>query len=372
MHALLTRRSLLQFAGAALVGRESPLYAYVGSLTSSRRNAHGNGINVYRIAPPAGTWTHVQHVGNLVNPGFLITSRDHRFLYSSHQTEKYISAFAIDQQTGLLTLLNQASTEGSSGVHQAIDPTGRFLLVAGYSTGSVAVLPLQTDGRVERAIEVFSLKGQPGPDRIEQTSSHPHQIVFDPTGRFVVVPDKGFDRTFVFRLESGKLAPHGWVGARAGAGPRHIVFHPTRPSAWLLNELDSTVSTHEWKDGELKPVQILSTLPDDFTGASTAGEIVISKDGRFVYCSNRGHDSVAVFSVDATRGRLTTVSWTPSAGKTPRFITLDPLESMLYAANEEGDSIACFRRDRRTGKLRPTGQAIRTDTPVTIAFIPAS
>ena len=145
-----------------------------------------------------------------------------------------------------------------------------------------------------------------------------------------MVPDKGLDRTFVFRFDSGKAVAHGSVASRPGAGPRHIAFHPTRPFAWLVNELDSTVSTLEWTDGLLKPVQVLSTLPDVFTGANTAAAIVVSKDGRFAYCSNRGHDSVAVFSVDSVRGRLTPVGWTPSEGNTPRFITLDPFESMLY------------------------------------------
>ena len=299
MRVLVTRRTLLQSAFAPFARQGSDIYAYVGSFTFSRRNAHGNGINVYRIAGSSGTWTHVQHIGNLINPGFLITSSDHLFLYSSHQAEKYISAFSIHPRTGLLTLLNRASTAGTTGVHQAIDSTGRFLLVAGYSTGNIAVLPRQIDGRVENAIETISLKGEPGPHRVEQTSSHPHQIVFDPSRRFVVVPDKGLDRTFVFRFDSGMAVAHGSVASRPGAGPRHIAFHPTRPLAWLVNELDSTVSTLEWTDGLLKPVQVLSTLPDFFTGANTAAAIVVSKDGRFAYCSNRGHDSVAVFSVDS-------------------------------------------------------------------------
>ena len=392
-----SRRSFLQgaaaLAGPVLAGRvlaqearpehsQTPrtgrtpaaVYAYVGCCTTAERHGRGDGIHVYRMDPETGAWSHVQHLGNLVNPSFLVLSRDERFLYSVHGDLKYATSFSVDKGSGRLTLLNQAATGGSNGAHQAIDPSGRFMLVANYATGTVAVMPVRPDGTLADQVQLMELHGQPGPNRAEQASSHPHQIVFDPTGRFVAVPDKGLDRVFVFRFDqaSGKLSPteQGSVVARAGSGCRHIAFHPVAPFAWVANELNSTVTTYHWDadKGVLQPVQILPSLPPDFTGNSTPAEIIVSAGGRFVYCSNRGHDSIAIFSVDPKAGLLTSVAWTPTEGRQPRFITLDASQRFLYAANEQGDTVVTFRVDRATGRLTPTGQVVRNVTPVTIAF----
>lgn len=350
------------------------VYAYVGCFTTTERHGRGDGIHVYRMDTETGAWNHVQHLGNLVNPSFLVLSRDERFLYSVHGDEKYATSFAVDKSSGRLTLLNQAATGGSNGAHQAIDPSGRVMLVANYATGAVAVMPVRQDGTLADFVQLMELRGQPGPNRTEQASSHPHQIVFDPSGRFVAVPDKGLDRVFLFHFDqaSGKLSPteQGSVLARAGSGCRHIAFHPAAPFAWVANELNSTVATYHWdaEKGALQPVQIVPSLPSDFTGNSTPAEIVVSAGGRFVYCSNRGHDSIAIFSVDPTTGLLASVGWTPTQGKQPRFIALDPSQRFLYAANELSDTVVTFRVDRATGRLTPTGQVVRNASPVTIAF----
>jgi 6-phosphogluconolactonase (cycloisomerase 2 family) len=199
-------------------------------------------------------------------------------------------------------------------------------------------------------------------------------VVFDPSGRWVLIPDKGLDRTFVFRLDpaTGRLSPseQGSVKARAGAGPRHVAFHPTRPVAWVLNELDSTAATYRWdaERGALEPVEVITTLPTSFTGDSTTAEIAVTPDGRFVYCSNRGHDSVAIYAADPQTGALSHVDWEPTQGKVPRFIGLDPSGRFLHACNEQGDTVVTFRVDPQSGKLAPTGQVVRTGSPVTIAF----
>ncbi len=373
-NARVTRRGLLlvavaQTVPAALGGG----YAYVGSFTTAKRNGRGDGIHVYRV-DRTGAWSHVQHVGDLVNPSFLVMSRDGRFLYSAHGDEEYATAFAVDRENGLLRKLNQASTGGTNGAHLALDPGGRFVVVANYASGSVAVLPVRADGALGDQIQLAMLEGKPGPHRAEQASSHPHDVVFDPSGRFVAVPDKGLDRVFVFRFdaETGKLSPteQGSVAARPGSGPRHIAFHPTLPAAWAINELNSSVTTYRWDAtaGSLRAVQILPSLPADFTGDNTGSEIVVSRNGRFVYASNRGHDSVAVYSAAAKTGLLTPIGWTPTQGKGPRFITLDPVERFLYGANEQGDTIVAFRVDVATGRLTATGQVIRNASPVTIAF----
>jgi len=349
------------------------MFAYVGSFTTEKRKARGDGIHVYRADAATGAWMHVQHVGDLVNPSFLALSADRRFLYSVHGDETYATAFALDRATGEAKVLNKAATGGSNGVHQAIDPSGKFMIVANYGSGSVAVLAIGADGALKDQHQLVPLPGEPGPHKVEQQSSHPHEIVFDPSGRFVLVPDKGLDRVFVFRFDrdSGRLTPteQGSVKSRPGAGPRHLAFHPKLPIVWVLNELDSTVTTYNW-DGErgaLTPRQVITTLPTDFTGASTTAEIAVSADGDHIYCSNRGHDSVTTFAVDRT-GLLSPLAWDLTQGRSPRFIGLDPAGHFLYAANEQGDTIVTFRVDKTTGRLAPTGQVIKNASPVTIVF----
>jgi len=349
------------------------MYAYVGSFTTAQRKARGDGIHVYRTDPATGAWTHVQHIGDLINPSYLALSHDQRFLYSVHGDEEYATAFALDPGTGHAKLLNRAATGGKNGVREAVDPSGKFLIVANYSSGSVAVLPIAPDGSLKDQHQLVQLPGDPGPHKVEQTSSHPHDIVFDPSGRFVLVPDKGLDRVFVFRFDAatGRLSPteQGSVKSRPGAGSRHLAFHPKLPIVWVLNELDSTIATYRFdtEHGTLTALQVMSTLPTDFTGYSTTAEIAVSSDGRFAYGSNRGHDSVTVFAV-GPEGLLSEVGWQPTQGSTPRFIGLDPAGHFLYAANEQGDTVVTFRVDGSSGRLTPTGQVVKNGSPVTIVF----
>jgi len=201
------------FLAAPAAGQTSPghasMYAYVGSFTSAQRKARGDGIHVYRVDPGSGAFTHVQHLGDLVNPSYLALSRDQRVLYSVHGDEDYATAFALDPQTGEARFLNRAATGGKNGVREAVDPSGKFLVVANYASGSVAVLPIAADGSLRDQHQVVQLPGEPGPHKVEQVSSHPHDIVFDPSGRFVLVPDKGLDRVFVFQWDvtAGTLKP---------------------------------------------------------------------------------------------------------------------------------------------------------------------
>jgi len=361
-------------ASAALSSRAAALYAYVGCFTTARRYARGDGLHVYRVDEDSGAWSPVQVVGDLVNPSFLVTSPDQRFLYSAHGDEEYATVFAVNHENGTLAVRHRAGTGGRNGVHLAIDPRGRFLIVANYASGNVSVLPVRPDGALGDAAQVVPLPGQPGPNRVEQASSHPHQILFDPSGRFVVVPDKGLDRVFVFRFDSnsGELSPtaQGSVVARSGSGPRHACFHPTLPVLWVLNEINSSLTAYWWdaERGHLRPSQILPSIPSDYTGENTAAEIATSSNGRFVYCSNRGHDSVGLFAANADTGLLTSMGWEPSQGRTPRYIAFDPSRRFLLGANEQSDTIVSWRADPATGRLTPTGQAVRNPSPVTIAF----
>src|SRR6516225_9542151 len=360
-------------AGAQTSQGTNVMFAYVGSFTTAQRKARGDGIHVYRVDAATGMWTHVQHIGDLTNPSFLALSPDQRFLYSVHGDGDYATAFMLNGETGQAKLLNRGATGGNNGVRQAVDPTGKFVIVANYGSGSVAVLPIAADGSLKDQHQLVTLPGEPGPHKVEQTSSHPHDIVFDPSGRFVLVPDKGLDRVFVFRFDAatGRLTPtaQGSVTSRPGAGSRHLAFHPRLPIVWVLNELDSTVATYRFdtEQGALTALQVMSTLPSDFTGYSTTAEIAVTPDGRFVYGSNRGHDSVTIFAANP-QGLLSVVGWQPTQGSGPRFIGLDPAGHFLHAANEQGDNVLTFRVNGNSGKLTPTGQVIKNGSPVTIVF----
>jgi 6-phosphogluconolactonase (cycloisomerase 2 family) len=350
------------------------MFAYVGCYTSEKRHGHGAGITVYEVDPGSGAFTPVQTVPDLVNPSFLAPDRRRRVLYSAHGDEDYATSFAIDGITGRLTPLNRQSTGGKNGVHLAVDATNRFLVVSNYASGTVAVLPIARDGSLEPLSDLVTLTGTPGPDPVQQTSSHPHDVPFDRSGRFVVVPDKGFDSIFVFRLDPtrGKLMA-GYppsVKARPGAAPRHADFHPTGPYAYVNNELDSTITTYRFEPEQsvLEPLQVVSTVPADFTAKNTTAEIAVAPSGRFVYVSNRGHDSIAIFAVDPSSGRLSPVGWEPARGKTPRFFALDPSGTFLYVANQNGDAIVGFRIDPATGALKPTGHVVPTGSPSSIVF----
>jgi 6-phosphogluconolactonase len=354
-----------------------PYFAYVGSRTTRERNARGEGLSVYRVDPKAAPWTPVQVHRDLVNPSFLCFDRQRRFLYAVHGDRSEISAFRIDPKSGELTFLNQEPTGGKNPVHLCIDPTNRFVVVVNHVTSSLAVLPIEENGALGRMSDLVTLTGKVGPHRVEQPFPKPHQAQYDPTDHFIAVPDKGLDRTFVFRLNAGtgKLsAVEGAVAeAREGAGPRHIAFHPSNRLAYIINELDSTVTACRFDagTGALTPFQVLTVLPDSFVGNSRAAEIAVSATGRFVYASNRGHDSIAVFAVNPSTGRLTTAGWHLTGGRTPRFFALDPAEDTLFVANEDSDTIVGFRVDASTGSLTPLGTVARTGSPVCILFNPA-
>ena len=397
---LINRRSVLK-AGAALaaagpailrggvaeaqqpVRRPTALFAYVGAFTTEERKGHGGGINVYQVDPASGAWRHEQLL-DVVNPSFLALDRAQRFLYSVHADLDEVSAYAIDRQTGHIKALNRQSCGGKNAVHLSIDPTGRWIVTANYTSGSVGVVPIEKDGTLGPRADLVELKGEPGPDGKRQASSHPHEVVFDPTGRFLVVPDLGYDRIHVFRLDaaSGKLTPNdpAFVTTRAGSGPRHIAFHPKVPLAYVISELGSTVTTYRFdpKRGSLHPIQIVPSIPSSYTGDNHGAEVAVAPSGRFVYASNRGDDSIGVFIVDARYGTLTPVGWAQTHAKSPRFFCLDPAARTLYAANaDEGfsghsqnttDVIVPFRINQANGLLKPTGHVIKTNSPCTIVF----
>ena len=345
---------------------------YIGSFTGEGRG-HGEGLSVFQRTSESAGWSRIQ-VLEIADPSFLKVDRQRRFLYSAHGDGTQATAYDIDQATGKVRVLNQQPTQGVNGVHLDIDASNRFLSVANYASGTLVVLPINPDGSLAPVCDMATLSGEPGPHRTEQTISHPHHCPFDPTGRFIVVPDKGFDRVYVYRLDAqaGKLIAGrpSSVVSRSGSAPRHVDFHPTRPWAYMINELNSTMTTYRFEPDkeELTPIQIVPTTPPAYIGNNTGAEVVVAPSGRFVYGSNRGHDSIVIFAIAETNGELSPVAWEPTQGRTPRFFGLDPTGSYLYAANQSSDTVVIFGVNQSSGRLRATGEVIKVASPTTIVF----
>jgi 6-phosphogluconolactonase len=346
------------------------MFVYVGGYTTSDRDGRGDGINVYRVGADGG-WAHLQHVGGLENPSLFTLNRAKTRLYSVHGGRKVLTAFAVDGESGRLTLLNQIDCGGSNPVDSALDPSERFLVVANYGTGSVEVVTVEDDGRLGAVCQSFVLEGTPGPHPKEQSSSHPHAVIFDPSGQFVVVPDKGFDRTYLFRFRDGKLeaTAQGSVVSAAGAAPRHTVFHPTLPVLYVNNELDSTVTVFDWVDGVATEKQVIRTVEDGFSGHNTTAEIAASGDGRFLYVSNRGQDSIVRFDIEPGTGLLTRGEEAGSGGKRPRFFTFDPSGERIFVGNQDSDTVTGFAVDKGTGRLTGLGVWLGVGSPSAISFV---
>jgi len=344
--------------------------AYVGSRTTRERNARGEGITVYRVEAGGGL-ERVQLLADLTNPSYLALNDACDRLYAIHGDHSEVSAFAIGED-GLLSHINTVSCEGKNPVHLALAPSRRHLLVSNHLSGTVAVIGLCESGALERVTQLAKLDGAPGPHRVQQPFSKPHFNAFDKGGRFVLVPDKGLDRIFSFEFRDGALHPSSGssVKTRSGAGPRHLCFGVVGAFVYVVNELDSTVTTYRFNrsTGELAPLQILTTLPEEFTGESQAAAICIDQAGLNVYVSNRGHDSVAHFQVSATTGLLRSRGTRSTGGQTPRHIALNPNGHLLYALNEDSDTIVSMKIDPGSGALDAASGPVRCGSPVCMVF----
>ena len=347
-------------------------FAYAGSRTTRERHARGEGITVFRVDEASGGLECVQILGGLVNPSFLALNRRGDRLYTVHGDSEEVSVLRVDPADGTLRSMQTQRCGGRNPVHLALDPGERFLVVSNHLSGTLAVLPVRGDGTLDEVSQWVEMQGTPGPHRVEQPFAKPHFNPFDPSGRYVIVPDKGLDRVFSFRFDAGRLVPaeRPWAQARETAGPRHVAFHPQRPYAWVVNELDSTVVGYRFDaaTGALEALQVVSTLPDTYTGNSRTSEIAVDAAGRTLYASNRGFDSIAAFRIDAATGRLAFLEATPSLGRTPRYFALAPDGRFLYALNEDSDAIVAFAVDAESGRLTPTGATTRCASAVCMVF----
>ncbi len=385
----LDRRQFLQLAGAGAavlsgIGNvrsqaSQDILLYVGTYTSGPSKSEG--IYIYGFDSRNGHITPRKVVSGVEEPSFLAIDRRRRFLYSVNETLDYqgqkggaVSSFAIDQRTGSLSLLNKQPSMGAAPCHISITNDARFALIANYFGGNVAVLPIEKDGSLGRSVDVRQHEGK-GPKQ-QQEAPHAHSVLLDDKNRFAFVNDLGTDKVVIYEFDrnTGQLSPNAaqpFYKARPGAGPRHFKIHPNGRFAFIVNELDMTVTSLRFDAelGKLSEVQTLSTLPTGYTGANSCADIHVSPDGNFLYASNRGHDSIVSYRIDPKTGSLQFIEHVPTGGKTPRNFVIDPTGSYLLAANQRSDSIVVFAIDRDTGKLSAAGQSVSVPSPVCLLMI---
>jgi 6-phosphogluconolactonase len=308
------------------------------------------------------------------NPSYLALAPDGRMLYSVNElAEGTVSAFYVDANTGELTFINRVASHGADPAHLSVHPSSRWLLVANYTGSTIATFPILAGGALGEAADVVHHTGS-GPNPKRQERAHPHMIVTDPTGAFVLVPDLGLDAVVGYRLdaETGRLVTQPEAGGSVppGAGPRHLAFGGNGRHAYVLNELASTISVMDFliASGRLQQTQVVSTLPEDFDGSNTTAAIVCAPSGRFVYASNRGHDSIAAFAVSEPTGQLTPIGHIATGGRIKRDFNIDPTGTYLLAANQDAGSIVSFRIDQASGALEPTGFSVEVPAPVRVVF----
>ena len=342
---------------------------YVGTYTEGTRS---EGLYLLRLDRRSGKLQRIDSVDAGPNPSFLAIHPNRRVLYAVNELEKgAVRAFAIARDTGALTRLNEQPSEGGAPCFVSVDRSGRVALVANYAGGSIALLSIQPNGALGPAAQVVQHTGT-GPNAERQAAPHAHCVLADPSNRFVLAADLGADRVFVYRLD-GKLVhvEGGDAVMRPGAGPRHIAFHPTLPLVFVANELDSTVATLRFDAGRgtLSPLDSLSTVPAGWTGTNYPADIHVASSGRTLYVSNRGHNSIAVFSVAESTGALVLDQTISTEGDWPRNFSLDPTGRWLLVANQRSDSVVVFGRDPDTDRLTPTRQQIALPSPVCLRFL---
>ncbi len=349
-------------------------YVYVGSETRTEGGHRREGITVYRMDPESGQLTQVQKAESGETPSFLAVHPNRRFLYAINEVrEGRATAFAIDPASGQLRLLNTAPVKGLGPCYISITADGRWALVANYGGGSVSVLPIQPDGTVGAAAATVQHQGK-GDDPKRQEGPHAHSIIPSPDGRFVLAADLGTNRVYVYRLEKdGTLTPNDppALVAEPGAGPRHMAFHPNGRFLYVANELNNTVVVYAWDAaaGTLKKLQALPTLPEEFQSYNIVADIHLTPDGRYLYVSNRGHDSLSAFRVSADGSSLERVGFVSTGGHWPRNFTLDPDGKFLIVANQESSSLVLFKINPTTGMPEPTGDVFTVEKPMFVTVV---
>jgi 6-phosphogluconolactonase len=379
------RREFIQTTGLATLALALPLSAkpnellvYVGTYTNKGTS---EGIYLCKLNLATGELTKVRAIKSQ-DPAFLAIDRKRKFLYAANEIGEFqgkksgaVSAFAIHQKTGELTFLNQQATNSPGPCSVIVDKTGKCVLTANYSGGSISVLPTKANGSLGEVSDLIQHQG-PSANPNGQKEPHAHCIIIDESNRFAFCADLGMDKVMIYRLDArqGKLVPNtpAFAPVKVGAGPRHFTLHRNGKFAYVINELDSTVTAFAYDKtrGALKEIQVVPTLPTDFSGTSYCADIHVHPSGKFLYGSNRGHDSIVVFALDPATGQLRVVQHQSTQGKWPRNFAVDPTGQFLLVANQNTNNIVTFRIDQQTGQLAPTGHITEIPLPVCLKLIP--
>ncbi len=389
----LNRRHLLAAGAAGILGAglpaattiaadaAAPIFVYVGSYTKDPPGGGSNnpvGVSVFKFDPADGGLAPVQQVHS-ANPSFLALHPSHRFLYVINEIDDYegqktgsVEAYAVDPKSGMITLLNRQSSGGPIPAHLAVDPSGRYLIVANYIGGNFVVLPIAADGRLGPISSELKDSGS-GPDKARQEAPHPHDVVFDPAGHYIAAADLGIDKVQTFRLSDGALARVSAASLAPGAGPRHIAFHSSGKVFYVVAELNATVTAFAYDPatGQIgKALQTISTEPSGYGGPHSTAEIIVHPSGKFLYASNRGYNSIIGYRIDPETSLLSVIGHAKKDVSFPRSFAIDPGGRWLYVANQKGDTIVQFAVNAQTGELTPTDHVTSSITPVAIVFRP--
>lgn len=352
---------------------------YIGTYT----NAKSKGIYRFDLDMSTGALASKGLAVETDSPSYLAVHPSHKFLYAVNEISNFkgekdgaVSAFSIDPHSGKLTFINQQPSRGDGPCHIAMDKAGKNALVANYGAGSIAALPIKEDGSLAPATGFVQHSGS-SVDSARQEGPHAHSVTFSPDYRFLMAADLGLDKVFIYHFdtETGMFSPNDPPAGEVppGSGPRHFAFHPTAHFAYVINEMKSTLTTfvYDAKTGSLKAIDTVSTLPVGYKGSTSTAELQFHPSGKFLYGSNRGHDSISIFTVNGTTGKTHLIGNTPTHGKTPRCFQIDPTGTFLLAANQESDSLAVFRIDTKTGHLTLVGKPVEVPSPVCVTFAPA-
>lgn len=351
---------------------------YVGTYTNKTES---KGIYAYTFDAATGKTESLGLAAETTNPSFLASSPDGKFLYVANEVDDYkgertggVSAFSIDHKTGKLVLLNEVPSRGADPCYVTVDAKGKVVFVANYTGGNLAGFPVQANGGLGEASIFVQHEGK-GANPERQEGPHAHSIDLSRDNRFAVAADLGLDELTVYRFDpaKGTLTANDppYTKLEAGSGPRHFAFHPNGKFAYAVTEMKSAVTAFSYDSakGVLRELNTVSALPKDFKGPNDDAEIQVHPNGKFLYASNRGHDSITVLAIESAKGTVTPVDWTPTGGKTPRNFSLDPTGKLLFAANQASDNIVVFRVDQKTGKLTATGEVLKVPSPVCIRFV---
>jgi 6-phosphogluconolactonase len=417
MNHELSRRDLLALIGAGLAGAagataaaQSPkkLYAYISSWTTGPFGVGGGGgIHVFTVNMSDGSLTLVSRTGpefDNLNAGYIGIAPNGRFLYSTNEIKNLngrdgagggVLSFAINQETGSLTHLSTQPSMGVNPTYIAIDATGSRVVVANhgdfipvvrvtrkngvpeienlYDDGTVSMFPVRPDGTLDPACDVAVMERTRGVDPRTQTSAHAHSVNFDPGNRFVIACDKGADHLYVYRVDQGSrtLAGGKAHSTPPGISPRHSAFHPRLPYVFIINERESSLSSFRFdsKTGDVSPIHTVPTIPAGYTARNAPADIRVHPNGKFVYGSNRGHDSIAIFRIDESTGKMTSVGIVPTQGSTPRAFNFEPSGRYIFAANQASNNVVTFAVDPDSGMLTPTGAKADVPKPVCVKFV---